>query len=273
MNTYNETSLPETTDDAIAHVLAKATHELATWSFTFIVPSTRQVKSLRAVIERRFPDMKHTITRDVAESCSHHEVHFQAAFAVSSDDVQNRIKSMYELVENRSAYFWDWGLVEVASARRNEQKSNLKMMCRTEFMHDAIELRIALAPYVLHWTDKTADMTEDMAPVGTRQTALHGGDRDVEFEACDRAPCLDHLRWFINQIPDMHVPAQSLHTEERYTGARIPHELIEEMKPPVAIVQNMLATAKRVAKWRGSSKSLQAQLVRNIEEHLTQRLW
>lgn len=131
---------------------------------------------------------------------------------------------------------------------------------------DAIELRISLTPYVLSWK-------EIFDPVLSGEDKQHptDGDREVEFELSSTAPKLDHLRWLLNQIPDMHVPAESLHTAERYTGARLPYQLIEEMVPPLAVIKKMLATAKEVAEWRGKPGSLQQDLVANLEAHLARK--
>lgn len=131
---------------------------------------------------------------------------------------------------------------------------------------DTIELRISLAPYVLSWNE----CFDEQFSAGDKKHPS-AGDREVEFELSSTAPKLDHLRWLLSQIPDMHVPAASLHTAERYTGARLPYDLIEAMDPPVAVVKKMLATAKEVAEWRGKAGSLQQDLVTNLEDHLVRK--
>ncbi|MBU4182909.1 MAG: hypothetical protein KJ565_14560, partial [Gammaproteobacteria bacterium] len=129
---------------------------------------------------------------------------------------------------------------------------------------DALELRMALVPYVLHWSDHSVNLCgEPDCPA-----KVNSMDRNVEFELADSAPSLDHLRWFINQIVDMHVAAQSLHYADRYTGRRLPYWLLDDMEPPVEVIEKMLLHAKRIAKWRGGRTGLLRDLVATLRRHV-----
>ncbi len=60
-------------------------------------------------------------------------------------------------------------------------------------------------------------------------------DREIRFEVSTSAPHIEHLRWLLSSIIDMHVAAESLNYEEFYTEARMSPELIDAMAPPMEL--------------------------------------
>lgn len=268
MKNTNQTSKPNTFDQTIAQIFAESEPVMVTWQISFIVPAKKNVGPLRSAIETESPRVVFTFTREVAESCKHQEVHFQFELPMSSKALTEKLKELEAIAAEHEGVLFDYEAVPQTEAANDltYKKSGRHMKLRTEFLMDAIELRISLAPYVLSWNESF----DEQFSAGDKKHPS-AGDREVEFELSSTAPKLDHMRWLLNQIPDMHVPAESLHTAERYTGARLPYDLIDEMEPPMAVVKKMLATAKEVAEWRGKAGSLQQDLVTNLEEHLARK--
>lgn len=268
MNNTNQTSESNTFDRAIAQFIAASEPLMVTWQITFIVPAKKNVGPLRTAIEKQSSGVAFTFTGKVAESCKHQEVEFQFELPSSGKALAAKLIELEAIAEEHEGVLFDYEAVQQTESANEVtyKKAGRHMKLRTEFLTDAIELRISLAPYVLSWNESSFEQFSD----GNKKHPTVG-DREVEFELSSTAPKLDHLRWLLNQIPDMHVPAQSLHTVERYTGARLPHGLIEEMEPPVAVIKSMLATAKEVAEWRGKADSLQQDLVKSLEELLTRK--
>jgi hypothetical protein len=104
-----------------------------------------------------------------------------------------------------------------------------KLAMRCEFMQDALLLRLVLTPYVVRWSDSQWFMPEDSEDVSPR---VCGMDREIRFEVSTSAPHIEHLRWLLSSIVDMHVAAESLNYEEFYTEGRMSPKLIEAMAPP-----------------------------------------
>ncbi len=73
-----------------------------------------------------------------------------------------------------------------------------------------------------------------------------GADREIEVELTPDAPCVDHLAWMLNQVPDLDVAAESLTRAERYTGRRLPGWLVEQMAPPT---EERQAVLERLGAW------------------------
>lgn len=268
MNNANQTTTSNTFDQTIAEFLAGSEPVMSTWQIVFIVPAKKNVGHLRSAIETQSPGVVFTFTREVAESCKHQEVSFQFELPMSGKALNAKLEELKAIAAAHEGVLFDYEAVpQTASANDpTYKKAGRHMKLRTEFLTDAIELRISLAPYVLSWNECC---DEQFSAGDKKQPSV--GDREVEFELSSTAPKLDHMRWLLNQISDMHVPAESLHTAERYTGARLPYDLIKAMEPPVAVVKKMLATAKEVAEWRGKAGSLQQDLVTNLEEHLARK--
>lgn len=110
------------------------------------------------------------------------------------------------------------------------------LKARTECMQDAMLMRALLAPWTISWKDNDS---LSMLPAQGPVTRI-GADREIEVELTPDAPCVDHLAWMLNQVPDLHVAAESLTRAERYTGRRLPGGLIERMVPPTEERQAML---------------------------------
>lgn len=119
----------------------------------------------------------------------------------------------------------------------------LKMRC--EYLCDALQLRLALAPWVLSWNEVELDNATHWT-TGTRGV-MSGADRSIEFEVTDNAPILDHLRWLLSKITDMHIPAESLNYAERYTGDRLPYDIVERMRPPEALIEELMKRLRNIA--------------------------
>lgn len=264
MNKVIQLHTPKTTEEVIAFVLEHGEPVLKTYSFAFVVSSEKKVTDFLEVVGREFPDMRHIATREMAESCSEVEVVFETTIPESSEAFQGKINALRMMATRRRVNLWEWDIVGNSADAVPRRPAGVKMKMRTEFLHDALELRIALTPYVLHWTDNSVHLpgNSDCAEM------LSIMDRDVELEICEGAPSLDHLRWYINQMVDMHVAAESLHYADRYTGARLPYHLLNEMESPVEVIEKMLVHAKRIAKWRGGRKSLLHDLVATLTGHL-----
>jgi len=108
---------------------------------------------------------------------------------------------------------------------------------RCEFLCDAIILRYALSPWVISWKDEQwIDENENEVPKKLREC-----DRFIELVVSEAAPRLNHLRWLINQIEDMHVAAESLNYAEYYDASRLSHHVIERMTPPQRTITEMSA--------------------------------
>lgn len=268
MKNTNQASQSTAFDQTIAQFLAESEPVMVTWQISFIVPTKKNVGPLRGAIETQSPGVVFTGTREVAESCKHQEVCFQVELPMSSKALSAKLEEFEAIAAEHEGVLFDYEAIPQTEPANEVKRSTdgRHMKLRTEFMTDAIELRISLAPYVLSWNES---FDEQFSGGNKKHPPI--GDREVEFELSSTAPKLDHMRWLLIQIPDMHVPAESLHTVERYTGARLPHDLIEEMEPPVAVIKKMLATAKEVAEWRGKPGSLQQDLVTNLEAHLARK--
>lgn len=106
---------------------------------------------------------------------------------------------------------------------------------RCEFLCDAIILRYALSPWVVGWKDEQwNDDDEHGVPKRMRES-----DRSIEFLVSEDAPRLNHLRWLINQITDMHVAAESLNYAEHYDESRLSYKVIERITPPQRVIKKM----------------------------------
>jgi hypothetical protein len=136
-----------------------------------------------------------------------------------------------------------------------------RLRMRLEFLSDVAVARVALAAYVCRWTDVDS---ESFAATGkTREvTTLRG--HDVEFEFADDSLTLDQLRWLLNQIPDMHVAAESLNYAHLYTGERLNYEYFERMQPSDELVVKMAKTSLRLTNFL----RLLAEQVETLQETL-----
>jgi hypothetical protein len=101
-----------------------------------------------------------------------------------------------------------------------------------ECIEDAVKMRSVLAPWVLSWTDATAQ-------AGASAETHAGTGRDIDLVIAQDAPCVDHLVWLLGTVPDLHVAAETLRSAARYTGRRLPPGLIERMTPPLDVRQVM----------------------------------
>lgn len=54
-------------------------------------------------------------------------------------------------------------------------------------------------------------------------------DTDVLFRLKADGPNLNEVRWFISNLTDCHVAAESLNTPMHYTGARIDHAVLDSL--------------------------------------------
>lgn len=127
--------------------------------------------------------------------------------------------------------------------RAPDAPHRFKMRC--EFLSDALLLRLALAPWVLTWREVELDAPLD--PATGARLKMTGMDRSIEFEVTDNAPKLDHLRWLLSKVTDMHVAAESLNYAERYTGERLPYDMVERMVPPEDVVEEMTTRLRSIA--------------------------
>lgn len=105
---------------------------------------------------------------------------------------------------------------------------------RTEFQRDTFIARAMLAPYAVQWRDG-----DGLGLLSDGSDVVHGMDSDIAVTLADGAPHLDHIRWLLNQVTDMHVAAQSLNAKDRYTGERLPYDMVERMTPPEDIRRQM----------------------------------
>lgn len=105
---------------------------------------------------------------------------------------------------------------------------------RTEFQRDIFIARALLSPYAVQWRDR-----DGLGFLSNGSNVVHGMDSDIAVTLADGAPHLDHLRWLLNQVVDMHVAAESLNTKDRYTGERLPYDMVERMTPPEDIRRQM----------------------------------
>lgn len=101
-----------------------------------------------------------------------------------------------------------------------------------ECIQDAVKMRSVLAPWVLSWTDATAQ-------AGVSDGDRVGPGRDINLVIAQDAPCVDHLAWLLATVPDLHVAAETLRSAAHYTGRRLPPGLIERMTPPLDVRQVM----------------------------------
>lgn len=216
---------------------------------SFIPTLTKKATALQDVVRKEFPDLRHVVTRELAESCDEVEVVFGTTHPVSPEVFEKMRADAHTLAKRHEASLWCTRDALFYESREPDAPKGLKVRMRTEYLGDALVLRIALFPYVLHWSDFSINMTGE--PDCSAQ--FNNMDRNVEFELTDNAPSLDHLRWYLNQIVDMHVAAESLHYADRYTGRRLPYPLLEKMEPPVDVIENMLTVAKEAADWVGET--------------------
>jgi len=124
------------------------------------------------------------------------------------------------------------GVAAVGESKAPAQLRQLKG--RTEFLRDTFIVRLLMAPHAVQWKDADGGGFLSDGP-----GVVHGMDSDFEVVLSESAPCLDHLRWMVNQVPDLHVAAESLQYEAKYTGDRLPHDLVERMTPPVEVREQM----------------------------------
>lgn len=128
-------------------------------------------------------------------------------------------------------------LVQRAAHRKDEPAQPPKALPvelkgRTEFQRDTFIARAILAPYAVQWRDGLGFLSDG-------SNVVHGMDSDIAVTLADGAPHLDHIRWMLNQVTDMHVAAQSLNTKDRYTGERLPYDMVDRMTPPEDIRRQM----------------------------------
>lgn len=105
---------------------------------------------------------------------------------------------------------------------------------RTEFLRDTFIVRLLMAPHAVQWKD-----ADGCGFLSDGPGVVHGMDSDYAVVLSESAPCLDHLRWLVNQVADLHVASESLHYEAKYTGDRLPNDLVERMTPPVEVREQM----------------------------------
>lgn len=127
-----------------------------------------------------------------------------------------------------------------------EHRPSKRLRMRFEFQTDVVVARVALAPYVCRWTDVDSEALDGFG-ASRQATTLLG--HDVEFELTDLSFTLDELRWMLNQIPDMHVAAQSLNYEHLYTGERLSYTYLQRMQPSDETVVKMAQMSVRVAEF------------------------
>jgi len=155
------------------------------------------------------------------------------------------------------------GVIETSLVQRTAHREDepaqppkappVELKGRTEFQRDTLIARALLAPYAVQWRDG-----DGLGFLSDGSNVVHGMDSDIAVTLADGAPHLDHLRWLLNQVVDMHVAAQSLSTKDRYTGERLPYDMVERMTPPEDIRRQM---ADNLA---AASKAMQ-QMVEDIK--------
>jgi hypothetical protein len=129
-----------------------------------------------------------------------------------------------------------------------------KLTLRTEFVSDVLLVRLVLAPYVWRWLD----FDTSSAAMASKSPAVSSGlDHTVVLELNDQAPELDHLRWLLWQVPDLHVAAQSLDYTACYTGERLDYRLMDHLMPELEVLNTLQEAFK--ALWE-VSKGLQSRL-------------
>lgn len=203
-------------------------------------------------------------TNKVADSCDEFEQLFEAALAAESDARGERAKELRNLAGHHNSVLWSHYAASSLDGATQRQPRGIKLRLRTEFLHNALELRVALLPYVLHWTELSIRHGDECLEPSMVDTF----DREVELEVVSTAPSLDRLRWYINQMADMHVAAESLHYADRYTGARLPHHLLEQMEPPLSVVESLFETAKSGADWLPRSDQRLRELADTLAKHI-----
>lgn len=247
----------------IASTQCEATPAVETYAFAFIPATVKKAAPFKEAVLKKFSDMRHVATRELAESCDDVEVVFEADLPRSSDAYRSRYSALRKFAEQHNANLWNDYLVGPTREDAPKPPSGVKLKMRTEFLNDAVELRVALAAFVLHWSDFSINIGDCDGPA-----KVNNIDRDIEFEVAESAPALDHLRWYINQIANLHVPAQTLHYADEYTGARLPYHLLEEMEPPKHVIESLLFAAKSGSSWRGAGDCRIHELVGKLEGHL-----
>ena len=90
---------------------------------------------------------------------------------------------------------------------------------------------------------------------------MSGMDRSIEFEVTESAPKLDHLRWLLSKVTDMHVAAESLNYAERYNGERLPYDMVAQMEPPDDVIDELNERLRKIAE-------ATPELVERLEEAL-----
>lgn len=247
----------------ITAALAEAQPLVLPHWFYFIAPDAKKAKALQSAFKIQHPDLRHVETRQLVDSCADQELVFTAELPVSSAVFSNLAETFRELAEKHDSDYWSF---HIGSLDSNESKRprGKELMMRCEFLGDAIELRLALGQYVLNWTELSTNLCEE----GDHPVKLNGFDRELKFEVIEDCPSIDHLRWYINQIDDMHVAAETLQYAERYTGIRMPDWLLDTIEPPLEVVESMLKGAKAIVKWRGTRKSRLNALVQRLTEHV-----
>lgn len=239
-----------------------------TYFFSFIPALTKKAATLQEVVLKEFPDLRHVVTRELAESCDEVEILFETKQLISLVACEEMRAAAEALAKRHNAEIWSVRDAMSYESREPDAPKGLKLRFRTEFFKDVLVLRLALVPYVLHWSDYSINLSgEPGCPA-----KFDGFDRNVEFELVTTAPSLDHLRWYVNQIPDMHVAAESLHYADKYTGTRLPYHLMAKMEPPVEVIEDMLQAAKAAASWVGEAPNCCIhELVKRLTAHLAYR--
>lgn len=102
------------------------------------------------------------------------------------------------------------------------------LKARSECIRDTLLAHTVLAPWALAWKDTDSLRLRP----GSQVARTSGLDRDIEVVVSHDAPPVDQLVWMLNQVPDLHVVAETLTGAERYTGRRLPGGLIDRMAPP-----------------------------------------
>lgn len=233
--------------------------------FSFIPKLIKKAGALQAAVLNEIPNLRHIATRELAESCDEVEVVFETIQPISHEVFEQIRSAANALAKRHNAMLWSVREARSYSSRESDAPRGVNLRMRTEFLEDVLVLRIALLPWVLHWSDYSINMTG--APSCPAQ--IDNMDRNVEFELAGSAPSLDHLRWYINQIADMHVAAETLHYADRYTGRRLPYHLLEKMMPPVEVIENMLTVATDATNFVGDQPNCR---IREVVKSLTNQL-
>lgn len=256
------------TSDPIEFLVAstqmnKSNLDMESYAYALISDSPEDATELIEQALSRFPDMQVIETRQLADSCEDVEVVFEAKLPRDSNADGERKQALCNLASRCNTVFWHHSCVSAPDSELQSQRRGKKLRMRTEFLCDALELRIALLPYVLHWTERSTEFGHETQ----HPTAVAALDREIELEVVETAPSLDHLRWYINQMVDMHVAAESLQDANRYTGERLPYHLLVLMEPPLAVVECLLDAAKAGANWFRRSDCRLRELVNTLTKH------